>query len=161
MPAAVSCSPVQAVDEDVCLPSHTYNSTCSTQESTQGLRPSVPVAWLRSCPLQWPSLLRAVSPVSPELPAMVQEKYRSCQTMCFCGVFPEIRRAWASIDNCLYLWRYDRRWVPPLTHTAPGPQCPPAAVACSSCWMQWLLHAATPQGQPVNAARSGPCLVTR
>jgi hypothetical protein len=44
---------------------------------------------------------------------MVQEKYRSCQTMCFCGVFPEIRRAWASIDNCLYLWRYDRRCVAP------------------------------------------------
>lgn len=40
---------------------------------------------------------------------MVQEKYRTCQTMCFCGVFPEIRRAWASVDNSLFLWRYDRR----------------------------------------------------
>lgn len=63
------------------------------------------------CPLQWPSLLRAVSPTSPELPPMVQEKYRTCQTMCFCGVFPEIRRAWASVDNSLFLWRYDRRCV--------------------------------------------------
>jgi hypothetical protein len=38
-----------------------------------------------------------------------QEKYRTCQTMCFCGVFPEIRRAWASVDNSLFLWRYDKR----------------------------------------------------
>lgn len=42
---------------------------------------------------------------------MVQDKYRTCQTMCFCGVFPEIRRAWASVDNSLFLWRYDRRCV--------------------------------------------------
>lgn len=40
---------------------------------------------------------------------MVQDKYRACQTMCFCGVFPQIRRAWASVDNSLFLWRYDRR----------------------------------------------------
>eukprot|EP00878_Enallax_costatus_P016050 GHUV01016827.1.p1 GENE.GHUV01016827.1~~GHUV01016827.1.p1 ORF type:complete len:1150 (+),score=458.72 GHUV01016827.1:567-4016(+) len=56
----------------------------------------------------WPSLLRPLSSVMPELPAMVQDKYRTCQTMCFCGVFPEIRRAWASVDNSLYLWRYDQ-----------------------------------------------------
>jgi hypothetical protein len=62
------------------------------------------------CLLQWPSLLRAVSPSMPDLPAMVQDKYCTCQTMCFCGVFPEIRRAWASVDNSLFLWRYDRRW---------------------------------------------------
>jgi nuclear pore complex protein Nup155 len=49
-----------------------------------------------------------VSPAVAELPAMVQAKYRACQAMCFCGVFPEIRRAWASIDNSLFLWRYDR-----------------------------------------------------
>ena len=42
---------------------------------------------------------------------MVQDKYRTCQTMCFCGVFPEIRRAWASVDNSFFLWRYDRRWA--------------------------------------------------
>ena len=42
---------------------------------------------------------------------MVQDKYRTCQMMCFCGVFPEIRRAWASVDNSLFLWRYDRRCV--------------------------------------------------
>lgn len=65
----------------------------------------------------------------PDLPAMVQDKYRTCQTMCFCGVFPEIRRAWASVDNSLFLWRYDRRWgqrqwqAQQLTGTAGGARC--------------------------------------
>ena len=27
--------------------------------------------------------------------------------MCFCGVLPEISRAWASVDNALFLWRLD------------------------------------------------------
>ena len=40
---------------------------------------------------------------------MVQDKYRACQAMCFCGLFPSIRRAWASVDNSLFIWRYDRR----------------------------------------------------
>lgn len=72
--------------------------------------PEAHVRALLLCLLQWPSLLRAVSPAMPDLPAMVQDKYRTCQTMCFCGVFPEIRRAWASVDNSLFLWRYDRRY---------------------------------------------------
>jgi nuclear pore complex protein Nup155 len=58
---------------------------------------------------QWPPLLRPVSPVMRELPGLVQAKYRACQTMCFCGVLPSIRRAWASVDKSLFLWRYDRR----------------------------------------------------
>ena len=57
----------------------------------------------------WPAALRPVSGAMRELPAMVQDRYRTCQTMCFCGVFPEIRRAWASVDNSLFLWRYDKR----------------------------------------------------
>jgi nuclear pore complex protein Nup155 len=43
-----------------------------------------------------------------EMPKMVMERYSSCQTVAFCGVFPEIKRAWASVDNSLFLWRYDR-----------------------------------------------------
>ena len=59
--------------------------------------------------MQWPSLLRPLTPTLFDLPGMVQEKYRTCQTMCFCGLLPEIKRAWASIDNSLFLWRYDKR----------------------------------------------------
>lgn len=49
-----------------------------------------------------------VSPMVNEMPKMVMERYSSCQTVAFCGVFPEIKRAWASVDNSLFLWRYDR-----------------------------------------------------
>lgn len=49
-----------------------------------------------------------VSPVVSEMPAMVTERYKACQTVAFCGVFPEIRRAWASVDNSLFLWRFDK-----------------------------------------------------
>ena len=38
---------------------------------------------------------------------MVLEKYNACQMVCFCGVFPKIRRAWATVDNTLFLWRFD------------------------------------------------------
>ncbi|KAK9806121.1 hypothetical protein WJX72_002210 [[Myrmecia] bisecta] len=62
-------------------------------------------------PPGWPSLLRPLS-VMGEMPAMVLERYNACQTVCFCGVFPEIKRAWASVDNSLFLWRYDINDVP-------------------------------------------------
>jgi nuclear pore complex protein Nup155 len=39
---------------------------------------------------------------------MVLERDAARQTVAFCGVFPEIRRAWASVDNSLFLWRFDK-----------------------------------------------------
>ena len=42
-----------------------------------------------------------------ELPAAVLERYSARQSVCFCGVLPEIGRAWATVDNALFLWRYD------------------------------------------------------
>ncbi len=57
---------------------------------------------------QWPSLLRARMPMLNEMPQLVLDRYNACQTVCFCGVFPQIRRAWASVDNSLFLWRFDR-----------------------------------------------------
>ena len=59
---------------------------------------------------QWPALLRPLSQLA-ELPQMVLERYAGVQTVAFCGVFPELGRAWASIDNSLFLWRYDRWWA--------------------------------------------------
>eukprot|EP00889_Picochlorum_renovo_P004014 jgi/Picre1/31044/NNA_006401.t1 len=56
----------------------------------------------------WPAQVRMVSPMVNEMPKMVMERYSACQTVAFCGVFPEIKRAWASVDNTLFLWRYDR-----------------------------------------------------
>ncbi|EFN51092.1 hypothetical protein CHLNCDRAFT_141404 [Chlorella variabilis] len=59
----------------------------------------------------WPSLVRPLSPVISEMPGMVLERYNACQTVAFCGVFPEIKRAWASVDNSLFLWRFDKWWI--------------------------------------------------
>jgi len=76
----------------------------------------------KSCPPQWPALLRPLSQLA-ELPKMVLERYAGVQTVAFCGVFPEIGRAWASIDNSLFLWRYDR-WCAALCGRL-FHQCPP------------------------------------
>ncbi|GLI65285.1 hypothetical protein VaNZ11_008776 [Volvox africanus] len=65
----------------------------------------------------WPTLLRPLSGAILELPTMVQEKYNSCQTMCFIGLFPQIRRAWASVDNSLFLWRYDKTSDVPVEYS--------------------------------------------
>ena len=58
--------------------------------------------------LQWPPVLKARSPVASNMPSMVLDRYNAVQKGCFCGVFPGIKRAWASVDNSLFLWRYDR-----------------------------------------------------
>ena len=42
-----------------------------------------------------------------ELPAVVLERYSTRQSVCFCGVLPEIGRGWATVDNALFLWRFD------------------------------------------------------
>ncbi len=63
--------------------------------------------------VQWPSLLRPCAPTLAGLPPLVLERYQACQTVCFCGVFPELKRAWASVDNSLFLWRFDR-WCAPV-----------------------------------------------
>ena len=54
---------------------------------------------------------------------MVLERYSAVQTVCFCGAFPEIGRAWATVDNSLFLWRFDRwcaRVSPPSDRSLAG-----------------------------------------
>ena len=49
------------------------------------------------------------------MPDMVIDSQRQMQAACFCGVFPEIEHAWASVDNVLYIWdasRYRARSKP-------------------------------------------------
>ena len=53
----------------------------------------------------WPS--DVVGLKTEELPGVVLERYNTRQSVCFCGVLPEISRAWASVDNSLFLWRLD------------------------------------------------------
>ncbi|KAL4426022.1 hypothetical protein ABPG75_010038 [Micractinium tetrahymenae] len=68
-------------------------------------------------PQGWPSLVRPLSPVISEMPGMVLERYNACQTVAFCGVFPEIKRAWASVDNSLFLWRFDKWQDVPIEYS--------------------------------------------
>ena len=65
----------------------------------------LPPPFSSSPPSQWPAEITSMR--THELPAVVLERYSTRQSVCFCGVFPEIRRAWATVDNALFLWRFD------------------------------------------------------
>lgn len=45
------------------------------------------------------------------MPPIVGQALQEKQLCCFCGVFPEIKRAWASVDNRFFLWRFDRKYA--------------------------------------------------
>ena len=68
---------------------------------------------------------------------MVLERYNACQTVCFCGVFPEINRAWASVDNSFFIWRFDR-WYCVKTirasNRASQQTAPAGGVCCMLCF---------------------------
>ncbi|OIT40388.1 PREDICTED: nuclear pore complex protein NUP155 [Nicotiana attenuata] len=59
-------------------------------------------------PREWPPLVEVVD--SWELPSVLIERYNasSGEGTALCGIFPEIHRAWASVDNTLFLWRFDK-----------------------------------------------------
>ncbi|KAL5699380.1 hypothetical protein ACHQM5_030294 [Ranunculus cassubicifolius] len=59
-------------------------------------------------PKEWPSSVEVVD--TWELPPVLIERYSAAggEGTALCGIFPEIRRAWATVDNSLFLWRYDR-----------------------------------------------------
>ncbi|KAM7254750.1 hypothetical protein ACFE04_019991 [Oxalis oulophora] len=62
-----------------------------------------------SHPREWPPLVEVVD--TWELPPVLIERYNAAggEGTALCGTFPEIRRAWASVDNSLFLWRFDKR----------------------------------------------------
>ncbi|KAL8258280.1 hypothetical protein R6Q59_030321 [Mikania micrantha] len=59
-------------------------------------------------PREWPPLVEVAD--SRELPPVLIERYNAAggEGTALCGIFPEIRRAWASVDNSLFLWRFDK-----------------------------------------------------
>lgn len=59
-------------------------------------------------PKEWPPLVEVLD--SWELPNVLIERYNAAggEGTALCGIFPEIRRAWASVDNSLFLWRFDK-----------------------------------------------------
>ncbi|XP_068659840.1 nuclear pore complex protein NUP155 [Aristolochia californica] len=61
-----------------------------------------------SHPKEWPPSVEVVD--TRELPPVLVERYNAAggEGTALCGIFPEIRRAWASVDNSLFLWRFDK-----------------------------------------------------
>ncbi|KAI3996591.1 hypothetical protein MKX01_009423 [Papaver californicum] len=61
-----------------------------------------------SQPKEWPPLVEVVD--TRELPSVLIERYNASggEGTALCGIFPEIRRAWATVDNSLFLWRFDK-----------------------------------------------------
>ncbi|KMZ60516.1 hypothetical protein ZOSMA_59G00770, partial [Zostera marina] len=61
-----------------------------------------------SYPKEWPPISEVVG--TRELPPVLNERYNAAggEGTALCGIFPEIRRAWASVDNSLFLWRFDK-----------------------------------------------------
>lgn len=59
-------------------------------------------------PKEWPPRVEVADTL--ELPAVLIERYNAAggEGTALCGIFPEIRRAWASVDNSLFLWRFDK-----------------------------------------------------
>ncbi|KAI8560615.1 hypothetical protein RHMOL_Rhmol04G0271800 [Rhododendron molle] len=59
-------------------------------------------------PREWPPLVEVVD--TWELPPVLIERYNAAggEGTALCGIFPEIRRAWATVDNSLFLWRFDK-----------------------------------------------------
>ncbi|XP_078429938.1 nucleoporin 155 [Wolffia australiana] len=79
---------------------------CDLEESLEASRyASHPYS---SHPKEWLPLYEVAE--SRELPPVLIEKYNAAggEGTALCGVFPEIRRAWASVDNALFLWRFDK-----------------------------------------------------
>ncbi|XVF85466.1 hypothetical protein PTKIN_Ptkin17bG0120200 [Pterospermum kingtungense] len=58
----------------------------------------------------WPPLIEVED--TWELPSVLIERYNTAagEGIALCGIFPEIRRAWAFVDNALFLWRFDK-WL--------------------------------------------------
>ncbi|KAK3027483.1 hypothetical protein RJ639_040284, partial [Escallonia herrerae] len=59
-------------------------------------------------PREWPPLVEVVD--TWELPPVLIDRYNAAggEGTALCGIFPEIRRAWASVDNSIFLWRFDK-----------------------------------------------------
>eukprot|EP00249_Psilotum_nudum_P022603 c28579_g1_i1 orf=2-2734(-) len=61
-----------------------------------------------SPPKEWPPFVEISN--ARELPPLLIERYNAAggKGTALCGIFPAIWRAWATVDNSLFLWRFDK-----------------------------------------------------
>lgn len=62
------------------------------------------------CPFlfQWPPLVEVAE--TRQLPPMLVERYNAAagEGTALCGIFSEVHRAWATVDNSFFIWRFDK-----------------------------------------------------
>ncbi|XP_077593102.1 nuclear pore complex protein Nup155 isoform X2 [Stigmatopora nigra] len=120
---AGACSPaaalVEALDSSACLVDrHLQDDRCFPDLSELLSVPSHNIPSISGVsdmdyPLQGPGLLSV--PNLPELSAVrrvplppeLVEQFSHMQFNCMMGVFPEISRAWLTIDNDIFMWNYE------------------------------------------------------
>ncbi|XP_072146653.1 nuclear pore complex protein NUP155 [Setaria viridis] len=58
--------------------------------------------------LQWPPLVEIAE--TRQLPPMLIERYNAAagEGTALCGIFSDIHRAWATVDNSFFIWRFDK-----------------------------------------------------
>uniref|UniRef100_A0A0E0LAV3 Uncharacterized protein n=1 Tax=Oryza punctata TaxID=4537 RepID=A0A0E0LAV3_ORYPU len=61
-----------------------------------------------SHPKEWPPLVEVAE--TRQLPPMLVERYNAAagEGTALCGIFSEIHRAWATVDNSFFIWRFDK-----------------------------------------------------
>ncbi|KAL5218790.1 hypothetical protein ABZP36_019474 [Zizania latifolia] len=61
-----------------------------------------------SHPKEWPPLVEVAE--TRQLPPMLIERYNAAagEGTALCGIFSEIHRAWATVDNSFFIWRFDK-----------------------------------------------------
>ncbi|ONL95303.1 Nuclear pore complex protein NUP155 [Zea mays] len=57
---------------------------------------------------QWPPLVEVAE--TRQLPPMLIERYNTAagEGTALCGIFSDIHRAWATVDNSFFIWRFDK-----------------------------------------------------
>ncbi|KAL6867408.1 hypothetical protein ACP4OV_015432 [Aristida adscensionis] len=61
-----------------------------------------------SHPKEWPPLVEVAE--TRQLPPMLIERYNAAagEGTALCGIFSDIHRAWATVDNSFFVWRFDK-----------------------------------------------------
>ncbi|ONL95295.1 Nuclear pore complex protein NUP155 [Zea mays] len=61
-----------------------------------------------SHPKEWPPLVEVAE--TRQLPPMLIERYNTAagEGTALCGIFSDIHRAWATVDNSFFIWRFDK-----------------------------------------------------
>uniref|UniRef100_A0A0D9VRE4 UDP-3-O-acyl-N-acetylglucosamine deacetylase n=1 Tax=Leersia perrieri TaxID=77586 RepID=A0A0D9VRE4_9ORYZ len=61
-----------------------------------------------SHPKEWPPLVEVAE--TRQLPPILVERYNAVagEGTALCGIFSEIHRAWATVDNSFFIWRFDK-----------------------------------------------------